>query len=155
MSGTGLTTAAIISFSENLEERSMAFYTGLAERWVQHREVFVAFAKDGKRNRTQVVRTYQETVSDAYETSYSFEGLDLGTYGADTTLGEDASLIECLEQAVALEERASAFYLDAAERSESLLATIPRAFKRVAKKRGSRKRELEALLSNEQVQRSD
>jgi rubrerythrin len=72
--------------------------------------------------------------------------MDLGDYVVETTLAEDASYTDALEMAVALEEKACAFYLDVAQRSESLLATIPGAFKRVAKKRGKRKAKLESLL---------
>ena len=146
MESSSLTTAAIISFSERLEDGSSAFYHELAERWPDQEDSFRAFALDGKKNKTQVVRTYQETISDALEASYCFEGLSLGQYEAKFTLAEKASLVECLQQAVTLEETACAFYLDVAERSESLLATIPRAFKRVAKKRNKRKTKLEALL---------
>ena len=55
-------------------------------------------------------------------------------------------MADALEMAVALEENACVFYLDVAQRSESLLAIIPGAFKRVAKKRGKRKAKLESLL---------
>ena len=146
MGSAGLTTAAIIRYSENLEDDSSAFYETLAERWPAHKEAFLAFARDGKKNKTQVVRTYQETISDAYEASYSFEGLSLRDYEFDTSLRQETSLMEGLESALALEEQACAFYLDVAERSKALLATIPRAFTRVAKKRSQRKSSLEALL---------
>lgn len=141
-----VTTAAIVSFCEELEEISTAFYENVAARWPESKETFLAYAKDGTKNRLHVVRTYQETISDAYEASYSFEGFVLSKYALETALVEDAHKIEGLTTAIALEEKACAFYLDVAERSESLLATIPRAFKRVAKKRTKRKQELETLL---------
>ena len=72
--------------------------------------------------------------------------MDLGDYVVETTLAEDASYTDALEMAVTLEEKACVFYLDVAQRSESLLATIPGAFKRVAKKRGKLKAKLESLL---------
>jgi hypothetical protein len=146
MDSASVTTAAIINFTEQLEDDSTAFYEDLAARWADYKDTFLAFASEGTKNKTQVVRTYQETISDAYEASYSFEGLDLGKYSVDTTLAEDASLMDGLGMAIALEEKACAFYLDVAERSESLLATIPRAFKRVAKKRNQRKAALASLL---------
>jgi hypothetical protein len=49
-----------------------------------------------------------------------------------------------------MEDRACDFYLEVAERSESLLATIPRAFRRVAKKRNKRKARLERMLGKTQ-----
>jgi DNA replication initiation complex subunit (GINS family) len=141
-----ITTAAIIRFSENLEDSSSAFYAELAERWPEEEERFRAFAKDGNKNRRQIVRTYQETISDAYEASYSFEGVDLESYAIDTALSYSADFAADLELATALENTACAFYLDVAARSESLLATIPRAFKRVAAKRNQRKQDLETML---------
>ncbi|MBL7183387.1 MAG: hypothetical protein ISS50_02940 [Anaerolineae bacterium] len=146
MENVSLTTAAVISFCEELEDKSSAFYTELAERWTENAEMFQTFAKDGGKNKTWVVRTYQETISDALEASYAFEGLVLGDHAVETTLAQDAGYMDALEMAITLEEKARAFYLDAAQRSESLLATIPSAFKRVAKKRGKRKPKLESLL---------
>jgi hypothetical protein len=146
MENVSLTAAAIVSFSEDLEDKSSVFYDELAERWVENKEPFQTFSKDGGKNKIWIVRTYQETISDALEATFCFEGMDLGDYVVETTLAEDASYTDALEMAVALEEKACAFYLDVAQRSESLLATIPGAFKRVAKKRGKRKAKLESLL---------
>lgn len=146
MTGLGVTAAAIIRFSEELEDSSSALYEDMARRWARYRDTFLSFAMDCKKNKRQVVRTYQETISDAYETSFSFEGFNPGEYVVDTMLADDANCIEGLERAIALEENASAFYIAAAARSESLLATIPRAFKRVARKRGKRKLDLESML---------
>lgn len=146
MEGVHVTTAATISFIERLEEQSSAFYDELAERWEESREAFATFSQDSKKNRTLVVRTYQETISDALEATYSFEGLDLQGHAVDTALAGDASYADALAMAVALEEKACRFYSDVAERSQSLLATIPRAFQRVAKKRERRRLKLQSLL---------
>lgn len=145
MKDMNVTASAIISFAGKLEDSSSTFYEGLAERWVESKETFLTFAKEGRKNKTLVIRTYQETISDALEACFSFEGLDLRDHEVETALAEDASYAEALGMAIDLEERACAFYLDVAERSESLLATIPRAFKRVVKKRGKRKLELQSL----------
>jgi hypothetical protein len=147
MDSASVTTAAIITFSEELEDRASAFYAGLAERWADHADMFSTFAKDGEKNKTHIVRTYQETISDALEASYSFEGLNLDDYALETALDEGASLADAAKLALALEEKACAFYLDVAARGESLLGTIPRAFKRVAKRRAKRKPKLEALTT--------
>jgi rubrerythrin len=146
MNGSSVTTAAIISLSEELEDISSAFYDQLAERWTDHKQTFSSFSLDGRKNKIQIVRTYQETITDALEASYSFEGFNPQAYRVDTALNASASYAEGLRMAVALEQRACAFYEDVAERSESLLATIPRAFRRVAKQRGQRGQKLEAML---------
>jgi rubrerythrin len=145
MDSASVTTAAIITFSEALEDQTTVFYEGLAERWADHADMFSALARDGKKNKTHIVRTYQETISDALEASYCFEGLNLDDYALETALDEGTSLADAATLALNLEEKACAFYLDVAARSESLLGTIPRAFKRVAKRRAKRKPKLEAL----------
>jgi hypothetical protein len=93
-----------------------------------------------------VVRTYRETVSDALETGFSFEGLDLEGYQIDTTLDKDVTLGDALKKAVQVEELVTAFYGVVAERSRSLLATIPMAFRGAAKKRKQHRRKLQSLL---------
>ena len=145
MEELSLTASAIISFAEKLEDSSSAFYEGLAERYVGSKEIFLSFVKESRKNKTLVVRTYQETITDALEACFSFEGLDLRDHAVETTLAESASYAEALGTAIELEEKACKFYLDVAERSESLLATIPRAFRKVAQRRGRRKLDLQSL----------
>jgi rubrerythrin len=151
MDGQALTAAAVVRFSETLEDAASAYYVALAGRWPEHSETFQALAEAGEKHKTQLVRTYQETISDAYEASYSFEGLDLERYAPGTELEEGGSLADDLARAIALEERAAAFYREVSERSRSLLATIPAAFRRVARQRQKRKRRLEALLRDVQA----
>jgi rubrerythrin len=145
MDSLPVTTSAIISFVGQLEDGSSAFYEQMADRWAENKETFLAFAKESRKHKTQVTRTYQETITDALEACFSFEGLDLRDYTVGTALAKGASYADALEMAIELEEKACAFYLDVAERSESLLATIPRAFRRVAKKRDQRKLALQSL----------
>ena len=146
MENLNVTASAIISFTEKLEDSSSAFYGELAERWAENKEVFLNFVKESGKNKTSIVRTYRETITDALEAGFSFEGLDLRDYAVKTTLAEDADYTDALGIAIELEEKACKFYLDVAERSKSLLATIPRAFKRVAKRRDARKLELQSML---------
>jgi rubrerythrin len=147
MDSGSVTTAAIISFTEKLEDDSTRFYEEMARRWPDHAGPFQSFAQDGQKSKTQVVRTYQETISDALEASYAFEGLDLTNFPIETALNPDATYAAALSSAIALEDSAVTLYLDIAARSESLLATIPRAFRRVAKKRTKRKEDLQAMLT--------
>ncbi|MBM3238386.1 hypothetical protein FJZ31_19005 [Candidatus Poribacteria bacterium] len=146
MENINVTASAIISFAEKLENSSLTFYEKLAERWAENKEIFLNFAKESEKNKTSVVRTYRETITDALEAGFSFEGLDLKDYEAETTLTEDVSYSEALGIAIELEEKACKFYLDVAERSQSLLATIPGAFSRVAKRRSARKLKLQSML---------
>jgi len=146
MANTGVTASRIIGRAEELEEHSQAFYEELAGRFPDYREMFLAFAKQCTKNRVSLVRTYRETVSDALEMGFSFEGLDLDSYQTDTTLGESVAFADAVEKAVTLEKQATAFYESVAEHSRSLLATIPMAFKTAAKKRKQNWRKLQSLL---------
>ena len=146
MQEPNVTASIIISFSEKLEEDSSRFYEELAERYEETKGVFLSFAKESQMNKVLVTRTYQETISDALEACFSFKGLSLDNYKVKTTLTKDTSRIDALKMAVELEKRACAFYLDAAERSRSLLATIPTALKKIAERRNARKLKLESLL---------
>jgi hypothetical protein len=146
MNDSGVTASAVIRFSEELEDASSSFYEALAQRFVAQSGAFGAFASDSRKSRTQVVRTYQETISDALEACYCFEGLSLGDYAPAPALPEQAGLEEAISAAIALEEQAVRFYLDVAQRSQALLATIPRAFRRVAEIRRKRKDALQSML---------
>ena len=150
MSEQSITTAAIIRFSEALEDTSSEFYSELANRWPDEQDAFSTFARDSEKDKTLIVRTYQETISDALEASYCFEGMRLGDREIDMTLSAGSAYPAALEAAIIVEDRACDFYLEVAERSESLLATIPRAFRRVAKKRNKRKARLERMLGKTQ-----
>ena len=145
MSEQPLTAAAIISYSTDLEARSRAFYQALAERFGEQQATFAGFAKDCAKSSTTVTRTYQETITDALEAGFSFEGIALSNYAVDTEVPEGIDLAGAVAKALTLEEKAIAFYQDVAEASESLLATIPRAFSRVARTRRRRKDKLQAL----------
>ena len=140
------TCSAIISFAEKLESNSSKFYEELAEKSAENKETFLSFAKESRKNKVLVTRTYQETITDALEAC--FIQIDLSNYLAKTTLKGDMSYLDALKMAVELEEKASKFYFDAAEQSKSLLATIPRAFRKVAEKRNNRKPKLKSLVEN-------
>lgn len=139
------TASAIINFAEKLEDDSANFYEKLAEKFVEMKSVFLPFAEESKKNKVLVTRTYRETITDALEACFSFEGLKLSNYVVKTILTEDTSYSDALRTAIELEDKASKFYLDVAELSKSLLATIPSAFRKVAERRNSRKQVLKSL----------
>ena len=143
-----ITTSAIISFSRQLQEDSARFYGELAERFPEHRRVFEGYARRCEKNGTQIVRTYQETISDALEAGFAFEGLTFSDYQIDLELPAEISLDEAVDWALRLEDRAVAFYQEVSERSRSLLATITRAFERVTRRRERRIADLEAFQEN-------
>lgn len=140
------TTSAIISFAEQFEHESSEFYEKLAKMVKQNKEVFMAFAEEGRKNTRLIVRTYQETISDALEASFSFETLNPNEYITETDIIRETSHLHALETALKLEKNAIKFYTDLAECSKSLLATIPRAFRRVAEERKKRIHKLQEIL---------
>ena len=146
MEEPNVTASSIISLTERLEEDSSRFYEELAEKYAQDKETFLSFSKESGKNKVLIVRTYQETITDALEACFSFKGLNLNDYIVETALPEDTSYSDTLRIAIELEEKASKFYSDAAERSKSLLATIPRFFSKVAERRSNRKLKLKSLL---------
>ena len=144
---SSVTISTIISFATKLEDDSSRLYTKLAELSVEKSALLTSFSKESRENSVLVTRTYRETVSDALETSFSFEGLDLNDYTVETTLTKNIDYAEALRTALRVEEKAISFYLDASKRSKSLLSTIPRALTVVAERRSRRKLKLESLLS--------
>jgi hypothetical protein len=130
-----LTASAVMRFLDELEAQAEAFYQALAARYAAQGATFSRCAAACAKNRVLVARTYQETISDALETGYAFEGLDLAPYAEMPDAAALANLDAAVQAALALEERAARCYEDVADRAESLLATIPRALRRAAEVR--------------------
>jgi rubrerythrin len=147
MGGGVVTASSVISFSKRLEDQSAAFYRRLADRFPDEEELLLSLAQGCEKTKASVVRTYRETISDALEAGFSFEGLDLAEYDVGkliaSTQGEDGDYEEALRVAMALEGRARDFYQDVAKRSRSLLATIAMAFKSAARTRSRRRESLQ------------
>lgn len=143
------TASEIINFAVKLEDNSAKFYESLAQRYGEGREIFLLFAQENEKNKTLVKRTYYEVISDALEAGFSFRGLNTDDYLLETGLIEDKGYFDILRMAIEIEERIQKFYLVTAERSKSLMADIPRAFERIAKKRNERKLKLRSLLKEE------
>ena len=145
MENVDVTASAVISFAEDLEDTTAGFYEGLADRFPEQADGYRRFAKDSRRSKTLVVRTYQETISDALEACFCFEGLMLASHAVDASLPDGLSHEAAVGKAIALERASIDFYQDVAERSASLLATITGAFRRAAKTREKRRAKLEAM----------
>jgi len=145
MSDAPLTAAAIMSWVQRHEETCAAFYQTLAERYPAEAKRFGGYAQDSTKYQQSITRTYQETVTDALETNFGFEGVIL--VEPDLSLAEDASQAQAATLALDLEQQTIALYGQIAEAAESLLATIPGAFRRVVRRRQKRLPELKTLAS--------
>ncbi len=142
------TASAVISLAEMLEESSSNFYEQLAQSSPENKDLFLAFAKDGKKNKVLIIRTYQETISDALEACFCFKGLDLKAYQIEMIFKPEVGYPENLRKTVEFEGKAVKFYSEIADASKNLLATVPRAFRKVAENRNARKLKLESILQN-------
>ena len=139
------TASEVINFAKEVEEKSAEFYEGLAKMYSQYGDVFLSFVKENNKNKLWIQRVYQEVVSDALETGFSFEGLDTDNYLIEVNLSKDKDLSEVLKKTLEMEEKIQKFYIDAAEKSKSLLADVPRVFERIVKRREKRKLEIKNL----------
>lgn len=142
------TTSEIVSLASELQEESARLYEGLAARFPALAERFTAFAAEDRKGGLQIVRTYQETISDALEACFCFRGLRLADHRPHAELPGGASLAASLEAAIAFEDGVVALYTLIAARSQALLATIPAAFRRVAAVRQRRLETLRGLRAN-------
>jgi rubrerythrin len=139
------TASQIINYAVELEDKSAKFYEGLAEEFKQHKETFLSFVKENKKNKLLVQRVYNEVVSDALETGFSFEGFGTDDYSIEVDWDENESFPRVIEKVLDIEEKIERFYLNAAKKSKSFLADVPRAFERIAKRKGERKLKLKSL----------
>ena len=140
------TAAAVIRFAQEVEEKSAKFYDQCAKEYREGEETFLSFVGENKKNVTLVKRAYYGVISDALEACFSFKGLTVDEYLFDAECDGRADLSEIIQMSLEIEDKIQAFYQRAGELSESLLADVPRALKKVAAKRNERKRTLEALL---------
>lgn len=145
MEDMSVTAAAIIHFAQTLEDQSAKFYEELAALLPAYKDKLLSYGHESRKNKTLVVRTYQETITDALEACYSFEGLRLQDYAVGELSTEGGSPAEALTSAIALEDTSIRFYSEVAGRCASLLGTIPHAFRRVAAARKKRLAELQGM----------
>jgi rubrerythrin len=141
------TASTVIDFAGKLEEDSSIFYEMLAAKFVENKEQFLSFAEESKKNKILILRTYQETITDALEACFCFKGLNLEDYVVSTTLGRHMSCSAALKLAIDNEQRAVQFYSTIANLSKGLLGTIPMAFRKVAERRKSREMKLRMLAN--------
>lgn len=141
------TASALLSFYSQMEDDITHFYQTLAdwEAFSQGQQTFHAFAQESQKHKKMILRTYREIVSDALETSFSFIGVKTEDYTLDTELPPDITYEKALTKAEIIEEVSAKFCVTARQQSQSLLAGIPQAFQRVAKRKVQRKQILQTL----------
>jgi rubrerythrin len=145
----GTTTSGVVSFAERLEERSAMFYERLSKQFPAHADLFQSFTREDKLNKVLVRRTYQETVTDALETGYSFEGVNLKDAVPDGVWKDSVDLAGAVNTSLVLEQAAVRFYGNIADRSQGLLSTMYTAFRKIEGVRKNRLAKLESLREHQ------
>ena len=130
-----------------MEDEITRFYQILATRdtFSRGQQTFHTFAQESQKHKKMILRTYREIVSDALETSFSFVGVKTEDYTLDTDLPPDITYEKALTKAEVIEDLSSKFCMTAGQQSQSLLAGIPQAFQRIAKRKVQRKQILQTL----------
>lgn len=141
------TASTIIRLAEKLEESTIAFYERVAKEFGKDQETYQCFIEESRESKKLVRRTYQETISDALEACFSFEGINFDEYSFDTKFPAGANYVNVLRTGSRLEDVATRFYANISEKSDSLLATITRAFRKAYDVHKKRKLKLENLIS--------
>ena len=132
------TMAAVMTFVSKIETDSSRFYQDQAEKYPELKDCFLSWVKENKKFEKQVKQTYYGVITDTLESNFAFGDLDTDDYDLKLSLPENADLSQARDRALETEEDIKKFYLRAAALSESLMADIPRLFKKIAKKREER-----------------
>lgn len=138
------TASQVISLARKLEEDGARFYETLAQRYGNNPETWLSFARENKKNITQIETAYYGVITDAIEGGFAFD-IDPDEYTMKNQSVKGDTRTNALTLAVEMEERTWRFYSVAAEQSKPLLADVPRAFSALAKKRGDRLQKLKAI----------
>ncbi len=131
------TSSGVITFAGQLEEKSAVIYENLAAAYPAGAEYFLGLARENRKNKVQIERSYYGVITDAIEGSFTFE-MDVDEYVLDPGLPATADYQDALAKAGGMEDKIIRFYREAAQQSKALLADIPRVFALVAKKREAR-----------------
>ena len=136
------TSSAVIAFAGRLEEQSAVFYDHLAAAYPARAAWFLDRARENRKNKARIERSYYGVITDAIEGSFTFD-LAVDDYTLDPGLPADYR--EALAKAAGMEDRIIRFYREAARQSRALLADIPGVLGLIAKKREARVAELASL----------
>jgi hypothetical protein len=134
------TASSVVNCIVSLEADCASLYSQCAARFADLKPLFEKLAKGNAKFAKRIKKVYYSSVTDALETNFSFEGLE-----ADIVIPgkPPASAQEALAMLLGVENKIQAFYSNAAEQSQVLLADVPKAMQRVAMERKKRIAELE------------
>ena len=135
---------SILNFAEELEIQDQAYYQAVAANpnCADHKDLYLQFAADAKKNTRTVQRTRRENVTEMILEpikDFSREPYCEACEGA-----EALSATEALATARRLEQRALRYYTEAAAKIKAL-PEVSRALKLIGKKRTAHIKQLDAV----------
>jgi len=140
------TTAEWLSLAKKMESEAAAFYEDLASKYPRGSDIFLSLARDCRKYASQIEMAYYSVISDAIEGCFALN-FETDNYSLDTTLAAETGFSDAVKKVMSVEEMLVAFYSDAAEQCQAVMADVPRVMNQIAQKRKKRKAELEALLT--------
>lgn len=140
------TVSAVMGFAKKIEDDATRVYEQFAEKYPDKKETFLAFAKEGEKNKTQFSRVYQEIITDQFvEACFSCNEIIPEDYETKIELTATANLAKDLSSAIEMEVKAAKFYRVSAEKLKTLLKDISRVFEKIARIREDRESKLKSL----------
>jgi hypothetical protein len=133
-----------VSLARKLEDDTAKFYQEVAQKHTADADTLLGYAKENKKNVSNIERSYYSVITDALEGGYAFN-LDDAEYPINVTVGDDYSAM--IKQAQENEASIVKFYEVAAEQSRALMADLPRTMTVVNRKHIARVEELKALAA--------
>ncbi len=137
---------SILNFAEKLETRDQDFYNDIAENPVcaGHRQMFMQFAADAKKNCQAILRTRRENITEMI--LEPIENFTRAPFDDDFPMADNFSTGDALTNALHRETRAEGYYREASNKLKAL-PEVARALKQIAKKRAAHKKKLEEVSS--------
>jgi rubrerythrin len=137
------TLSEVRRFAEKIEGEAVEFYGNLAknEKEASLRALFQSFAKENSASIKLLNRVFQESITDAFETSVSFD-LNPDDYLIDPALQESTTSDKTLNKAIEFEMKVCTFYQDAEKQSSYMFPDISLALRRTARKKAERQSKL-------------
>ena len=141
------TVSEMMGLAKKLEDEATRVYEQFAEKYPDKKEIFLSFAKEGQKNKTQFSRVYQEIITDQFvEACFSCKGIFTEDYETKIEITKTLNLAKDLSSAIDMEDKAVKFYRLAAEQLKTLLKDISRVFEKIAKIREGRECKLKSAI---------
>jgi len=140
-----VTCSAIVSYLTKLEKESAELYENLAEKFAEHKDVFLSLAKENKSNIVLIQRTYYGVISDKLEACF-IKKLNTDNYNIEVHMPTDIGYSEALKRAIIMEENIQKFILDVVKSISTLVPDVSWALSRIGKKKTARITKLKMML---------